>query len=379
MPVLEALDQRGLLTRLLPEWEPVRSRPQRNAYHRFTVDRHLWEAAANASELVDRVARPDLLVLGALFHDIGKGYPGDHTEAGMELVRELGTARHRARRRRRVDRDGRAPPAAARRRRATRSRRPGDDLARRRQRRHGRGARSAPRPHRRRLEGDRPVGVGVVEGGARRRSRDACPSRARRWRRGGGDLAAVPRRRDVGADGRIGDHVRRRRRSRHGRDADVPGAFSRIAGVLSLHGLDVLSARAHSDEPQLGRSGWPRRSSASTCPRRASTGGRSRADLRRALAASWRSRPASPSGRAPIAAGGRCRRSSPDRRAWCSTTRRRATRPCSRCGPHQDRHPAPHHQGARRARPRHPPRDRADDRAWRSSTRSTCARGRASW
>jgi len=34
---------------------------------------------------------------------------------------------------------------------------------------------------------------------------------------------------------------------------DSPGAFSRIAGVLSLHGLDVVTARAHSDEPQLGR------------------------------------------------------------------------------------------------------------------------------
>jgi len=90
IPVLEALDQRGLVSRMLPEWEPVRSRPQRNAYHRFTVDRHLWEAAANAAELVDRVARPDLLVLGALFHDLGKGYPGDHTEVGMELVRSIG-------------------------------------------------------------------------------------------------------------------------------------------------------------------------------------------------------------------------------------------------------------------------------------------------
>src|SRR5690606_34716710 len=69
IPVLETLDQRELLTRLLPEWGPVRSKPQRNAYHQFTVDRHLWEAAANASRLVDRVSRPDLLVLGALFHD----------------------------------------------------------------------------------------------------------------------------------------------------------------------------------------------------------------------------------------------------------------------------------------------------------------------
>lgn len=84
--VLEALDQLGLVHRMIPEWEPCRSRPQRNAYHRFTVDRHLFEAAAEAAKLVDRVDRPDLLVLGALFHDIGKGYPGDHVEVGIQIV-----------------------------------------------------------------------------------------------------------------------------------------------------------------------------------------------------------------------------------------------------------------------------------------------------
>jgi [protein-PII] uridylyltransferase len=86
IPVIEALDHHGLLVRLLPEWEPVRSRPQRNAYHRFTVDRHLCEAAAEAAELTGSVPRPDLLLLGAWLHDIGKGYPGDHTDAGVELV-----------------------------------------------------------------------------------------------------------------------------------------------------------------------------------------------------------------------------------------------------------------------------------------------------
>ena len=90
IPVLESLDQADLFTRMLPEWAPVRSRPQRNAYHRFTVDRHLWEAAAQAALLADRVARPDLLVIGALLHDIGKGYPGDHTERGEELVAVIG-------------------------------------------------------------------------------------------------------------------------------------------------------------------------------------------------------------------------------------------------------------------------------------------------
>lgn len=84
--VIEDLDREGLLVRLLPEWSPVRSRPQRNAYHHFTVDRHLLETAAEAASLVRRVGRPDLLLVAALLHDIGKGYPGDHTEAGVDLV-----------------------------------------------------------------------------------------------------------------------------------------------------------------------------------------------------------------------------------------------------------------------------------------------------
>jgi len=88
--VLEALDQVDLISRIFPEWTPNRSRPQRNAYHRFTVDRHLFEAAAEAAAIADRVERPDLLVLGALFHDIGKGYPGDHSVVGVRLVRSIG-------------------------------------------------------------------------------------------------------------------------------------------------------------------------------------------------------------------------------------------------------------------------------------------------
>ena len=90
IPQIEALDQWGVWLRILPEWAPVRNRPQRNAYHRFTVDRHLLEAAANAADLVDTVDRPDLLVVGALLHDIGKGRPGDHTEVGIDLVLDLG-------------------------------------------------------------------------------------------------------------------------------------------------------------------------------------------------------------------------------------------------------------------------------------------------
>ena len=88
--IIEALDQRGLWSRILPDWEHTRSHPQRNAYHTYTVDRHLVEAAVGASALAAAVDRPDLLVIGALLHDIGKGLPGDHTVVGMEIVARVG-------------------------------------------------------------------------------------------------------------------------------------------------------------------------------------------------------------------------------------------------------------------------------------------------
>jgi len=86
IPVIESLDYFEVWTHLLPEWTPNRSRPQRNVYHRFTVDRHLLETVAEAARLTHRVRRPDLLLVAALLHDVGKGYPGDHTEVGMRLI-----------------------------------------------------------------------------------------------------------------------------------------------------------------------------------------------------------------------------------------------------------------------------------------------------
>jgi [protein-PII] uridylyltransferase len=84
--VIEAIDQYGLLDRALPEWTDVRCRPQRNPVHRYTVDRHLIETAVAAAAFTRDVTRPDLLLLSALFHDIGKGQPGDHTANGVRLV-----------------------------------------------------------------------------------------------------------------------------------------------------------------------------------------------------------------------------------------------------------------------------------------------------
>ena len=83
---VEALERYELFSRMVPEWRHVRSLPQRNAFHIYTVDRHLLQTVANAGEFVRTVSRPDLLLMSALLHDIGKGHAIDHTEVGVMLV-----------------------------------------------------------------------------------------------------------------------------------------------------------------------------------------------------------------------------------------------------------------------------------------------------
>ena len=87
--VWEELDRTGILVRLLPEWERIRSLPQRNALHVHTVDRHIVQTVVHAAERTRRVDRADLLLAAALCHDLGKGLPGDHCETGAELAAKL--------------------------------------------------------------------------------------------------------------------------------------------------------------------------------------------------------------------------------------------------------------------------------------------------
>src|ERR1700744_3841839 len=87
---IEALDRTGLWGRLLPEWDAVRDLPPRDVSHKWTVDRHIVETVVNAAPLTTRVARSDLLALGALLHDIGKGRGVDHCVFGAKLVMPIG-------------------------------------------------------------------------------------------------------------------------------------------------------------------------------------------------------------------------------------------------------------------------------------------------
>lgn len=86
IPVWEDLESAGLVVRWLPDWDRIRHRPQRTPIHRHTVDRHSIEAVAEAAELARRVSRPDLLLVAALLHDVGKGWPGDHSATGAVIA-----------------------------------------------------------------------------------------------------------------------------------------------------------------------------------------------------------------------------------------------------------------------------------------------------
>ncbi|WP_246002403.1 [protein-PII] uridylyltransferase [Allorhizocola rhizosphaerae] len=89
VPTWEACDRFGLTGQWLPQWTRVRGTPQHHPVHQYTLDRHLVQAAANASRWAREVARPDLLVLGALLHDIGKGLPGDHSVVGAPIAASI--------------------------------------------------------------------------------------------------------------------------------------------------------------------------------------------------------------------------------------------------------------------------------------------------
>nr|MDT0661506.1 [protein-PII] uridylyltransferase [Micromonospora sp. DSM 115978] len=86
VPTWETCDRYGLVDGWLPEWTRMRSLPQHNPVHRFTLDRHLVQAAAEATSYAREVDRPDLLLLGAFLHDVGKGLPGDHSTVGAPIA-----------------------------------------------------------------------------------------------------------------------------------------------------------------------------------------------------------------------------------------------------------------------------------------------------
>ena len=101
-------DHLGIFDAMLPEWSRVRGHPQRNPYHRFDLDTHLIRTVAECVAVMDgavdprhaaiaeRLGAPEVVLLAAFLHDVGKPWPGDHSHVGADIagqwVRHMGFA-----------------------------------------------------------------------------------------------------------------------------------------------------------------------------------------------------------------------------------------------------------------------------------------------
>ncbi len=101
---LARMNRYGVLAALLPEYAEITGRMQFDLFHVYTVDQHTLfvirnlrrfayakhpDRFARAIDIFERIERPEVLYLAALFHDIAKGRGGDHSELGAVDAREF--------------------------------------------------------------------------------------------------------------------------------------------------------------------------------------------------------------------------------------------------------------------------------------------------
>lgn len=97
---IRALDDAGLLARLLPELTALRTRLPQDSVHAYTVMEHTLRAVAEIEELSEEgflgnlhASLPDVsrLILATLLHDIGKVEGDDgHAERGADMAENVG-------------------------------------------------------------------------------------------------------------------------------------------------------------------------------------------------------------------------------------------------------------------------------------------------
>lgn len=102
-PFLQLLEL-GVLPLVLRDIERLSARFKQDGYHAYPTDEHLCRCVDMALRVsagvepppealrpaLSRTTRFELLVLGALFHDLGKGLPGDHAKIGAEIAAREG-------------------------------------------------------------------------------------------------------------------------------------------------------------------------------------------------------------------------------------------------------------------------------------------------
>ncbi len=98
------MNRYGILARYIPAFRGIVGQMQFDMFHAYTVDEHTLMVLRNlrrvsvpefehelpyVSEITKRIPKPELLYLAGIFHDIGKGRGGDHSELGAVDAREF--------------------------------------------------------------------------------------------------------------------------------------------------------------------------------------------------------------------------------------------------------------------------------------------------
>ncbi len=101
---LRRMNELGVLSAFIPEFEPIVAMMQFNMYHSYTVDEHIIQCIMNLSEIERGALQEDLPVASSilkrgvdrkvlytalLLHDIGKGRPEDHSILGAQMARKI--------------------------------------------------------------------------------------------------------------------------------------------------------------------------------------------------------------------------------------------------------------------------------------------------
>jgi len=101
---LRRMNELGVLSAFVPEFEPVVAMMQFNVYHHYTVDEHIIQTISTLAQIERGELIEDLplsssilkagvnrrvLYVALLLHDIGKGRPEDHSIIGAQIARRV--------------------------------------------------------------------------------------------------------------------------------------------------------------------------------------------------------------------------------------------------------------------------------------------------
>ncbi len=103
---LRRMNQYGILGHYIPAFGRIVGQMQHDLFHVYTVDEHILMVVRNlrrfavpeyaheiplCSQLMSEFARPEVLYVAGLFHDIAKGRGGDHSQLGKKDARAFCT------------------------------------------------------------------------------------------------------------------------------------------------------------------------------------------------------------------------------------------------------------------------------------------------